>query len=196
MFGHLRRNLVAYLALFVALGGTSFAAADRLLPANSVGTKQLRDRAVTKKKIARSTLSALRGQRGLRGVAGPTGAKGTTGAQGAQGPPGPVSVRYVTSGAYPVMPGMSADGVAACPPGMVVTGGGELNDARHDVVVTQSDWDSSAENGPPDLWVVTVRNDSGSPANFVVDAICVKPSSVSTAAATHLQARPRRGPSP
>src|SRR5947207_14992715 len=81
MLGHLRRNLVAYLALFVALGGTSFAAADRLLPANSVGTKQLRDHAVTKNKIARSTVSALRGPRGLRGVTGPAGARGTTGAQ-------------------------------------------------------------------------------------------------------------------
>jgi len=196
MLGHLRRNLVAYLALFVALGGTSYAAADRLLPANSVGTRQLRDHAVTKKKIARSTLSALRGPRGLRGVAGPAGARGTTGAQGARGAPGPVSVKYVTAGAYSVMPGMSADGVAACPVGMVVTGGGELNDARHDVVVTQSDWDSSVVNGPPDLWVVTVRNDSGSEANFAVDAICVTASSVSTATATHLQARSRRAQSP
>jgi hypothetical protein len=45
MFGsvshHLRRNLVAYLALLFALTGTSYAAATTLLPANSVGTRQV-----------------------------------------------------------------------------------------------------------------------------------------------------------
>jgi hypothetical protein len=38
LIGHLRRNVVAYLALFIALGGTAYAAT---LPANSVGTRQL-----------------------------------------------------------------------------------------------------------------------------------------------------------
>ena len=35
---HIRSNVVAYIALFVALGGTSYAAIK--LPANSVGTRQ------------------------------------------------------------------------------------------------------------------------------------------------------------
>lgn len=42
-------TVVAYLALFVALGGTTYAAVS--LPANSVGTKQLRDGAVTASKL-------------------------------------------------------------------------------------------------------------------------------------------------
>jgi hypothetical protein len=42
-------NVVATLALFVALGGVSYAAAT--LPRNSVGAKQLKPRAVTTKKI-------------------------------------------------------------------------------------------------------------------------------------------------
>jgi hypothetical protein len=46
---HVRSNLIAYLALFVALGGTSYAALN--LPAGSVGTKQLRNGAVTPPKI-------------------------------------------------------------------------------------------------------------------------------------------------
>ena len=46
---HLRGNFVAYLALFVALGGTSYAAVS--IPRNSVGTKQLRNGAVTLKKL-------------------------------------------------------------------------------------------------------------------------------------------------
>jgi hypothetical protein len=43
-------NVVATLALFVALGGASYAAVS--LPNNSVGTAQLRDRAVTQSKLA------------------------------------------------------------------------------------------------------------------------------------------------
>jgi hypothetical protein len=37
---HIRGNVVAYIALFIALGGTSYAAIN--LPRNSVGSKQLR----------------------------------------------------------------------------------------------------------------------------------------------------------
>jgi hypothetical protein len=42
--GHLRRNAVAYLALTIALGGTSYAAVE--IPRNSVGADQLRVNAV------------------------------------------------------------------------------------------------------------------------------------------------------
>lgn len=41
---HLRANAVAYLALFVALGGTSYAAVS--LPANSVGNRQIRNHSI------------------------------------------------------------------------------------------------------------------------------------------------------
>jgi hypothetical protein len=47
--GFLRTNLIALIALFIALGGTSYAASR--LPVNSVGSKQLRNGAVTAKKI-------------------------------------------------------------------------------------------------------------------------------------------------
>jgi hypothetical protein len=47
---HVRSNAIAYAALFVALGGTSYAALS--LPAGSVGTRQLRTRAVTGNKLA------------------------------------------------------------------------------------------------------------------------------------------------
>jgi hypothetical protein len=53
---HVRRHAVGYLALFVALGGTSYAAVN--LPKNSVGTKQLKTGAVTTKKLARSAVSS------------------------------------------------------------------------------------------------------------------------------------------
>ncbi|MBV9337234.1 MAG: hypothetical protein JO243_15235, partial [Solirubrobacterales bacterium] len=46
---HVRSNAIAYLALFVALGGTSYAAIN--LPANSVGTRQLKNGSVTLRKL-------------------------------------------------------------------------------------------------------------------------------------------------
>jgi hypothetical protein len=52
---HVRGNAVGYVALFVALGGTGVAATR--LPANSVGTGQLRNGAVTGQKVARHALT-------------------------------------------------------------------------------------------------------------------------------------------
>ncbi len=55
---HLRGNLVAYLALFVALGGTAYAAVK--LRANSVGTKQLKNNAVTASKLDNGSVTATK----------------------------------------------------------------------------------------------------------------------------------------
>lgn len=56
LLNHLKNNVVAYLALFVALGGTSYAVVN--LPAGSVGTKQLRNGVVTNKKLAKGSVGA------------------------------------------------------------------------------------------------------------------------------------------
>jgi hypothetical protein len=84
MIGYLRRHHVALLALFVALGGTSYAATQ--LPANSVGTRQLRASAVTEAKLS----VGLRALLANRPVAGGVGPQGATGAIGPMGPIGPV----------------------------------------------------------------------------------------------------------
>ena len=49
VFNHFRSNVVAYVALFVALGGTSYAAVN--LPAGSVGNRQLKNHSVTPIKL-------------------------------------------------------------------------------------------------------------------------------------------------
>lgn len=54
---HIRANVVAYIALFVALGGTSYAALK--LPANSVGTRQIKNHSITPVKLDPSKTAAV-----------------------------------------------------------------------------------------------------------------------------------------
>lgn len=88
---HARHNVIAYLALFVALGGTSYAAIK--LPANSVGTTQIKKGAVTSAKIKAGSITAAALAAGTLkaggvGPAGPAGPKGDTGTAGAKGETG------------------------------------------------------------------------------------------------------------
>jgi hypothetical protein len=85
--------IVASVALAVALGGTGYAAI--VLPANSVGTLQLKNGAVVAAKVKRGSLratsfapAALRGLKGDRGADGLPGAAGPAGAQGTKGDKG------------------------------------------------------------------------------------------------------------
>ena len=86
-------NVIATLALFLALGGGAWAATK--LPKNSVGTAQLKKGAVTPTKISKAAKAALtgapgaRGPQGPRGETGPKGEPGTKGDTGNTGPRGP-----------------------------------------------------------------------------------------------------------
>jgi hypothetical protein len=87
--------IVALIALFVALSGTSYAVVK--LPPNSVGTPQLKSNAVTGPKVKDGSLSASdfaagglpTGPKGDPGPTGPQGPIGERGLEGAAGPPGP-----------------------------------------------------------------------------------------------------------
>jgi hypothetical protein len=65
-------NVVSCLALFVALGGTSYAVIK--LPRNSVGSREVKDRSLTATDLAES--ARVRGPRGAQGPAGPAGERG------------------------------------------------------------------------------------------------------------------------
>jgi hypothetical protein len=52
---HVRSNAVAYVALFIALGGTGYAALR--IPANSVGNRQIKNGAITPVKIDRHLIT-------------------------------------------------------------------------------------------------------------------------------------------
>jgi Collagen triple helix repeat (20 copies) len=109
---HFRRNFVSYLALFVALGGTSYAAVR--LPSNSVGSLQITKNAISSSKVRDKSLLARdfkpgqlpagkpgdagpagpQGPQGPQGAKGPAGAPGLKGDTGSPGPAGPVNVLY------------------------------------------------------------------------------------------------------
>jgi hypothetical protein len=104
--GHLRGNAVGYVALFAALGGTSYAAVN--LKPGSVGSAAIAPGAVTHSKLAArsvsetnlvkhsltaavfkaGTLKKMAGANGSPGGAGPTGPGGTNGKAGPTGPAG------------------------------------------------------------------------------------------------------------
>ena len=81
--GVVRQQAIGLIALFVALGGTSYAVAtnsidSRELKNNSIRTQDVRNRSLLAKDFKRGQLKA-----------GSQGARGVTGAQGAIGPTGP-----------------------------------------------------------------------------------------------------------
>ncbi len=68
---------ISVIALFVALGGTSYAAVA--LPRNSVGSAQVIDGSLKKRDLSGTTVSALKGTPGIAGPAGATGPSGPAG---------------------------------------------------------------------------------------------------------------------
>jgi hypothetical protein len=88
---HLRNRIsvahvLALVAMFVALGGTSYAVTQ--LPKGSVGSKQLKKNAVTSKKVKDGSLLARdfrAGQLASAGAPGPAGPQGPVGPQGPAG---------------------------------------------------------------------------------------------------------------
>jgi hypothetical protein len=76
-------NVISTLCLFLLLGGSAYAAAE--LSKNSVGTRQIKDGAITQKKLSKALLASLPSP----GVPGATGPAGPAGAPGKDGQPGP-----------------------------------------------------------------------------------------------------------
>lgn len=179
--------VVACVALVIALGGTSYAAIS--LPANSVGTKQIKNGAVTKKKISPRTMTGLRGPRGARGLAGPAGAGGAAGSAGpvgpagAQGLPGPVALAYIDSGPWSLLAGAQRTEQAYCPLGWSATGGGAIASSKAAGVTINSSDQLGLPHWPLDPgsgWQVSMSNASLTDTTFWVDVICAVPTDIFT----------------
>ena len=99
---YLRRHHVALLALFLAIGGTSYAAVN--LPTNSVATKQIKNGQVKAADIGKSSITSPKVKDGsllARDFAFGQLPAGPAGAQGEQGKPGldgaPATKLFVSS---------------------------------------------------------------------------------------------------
>jgi hypothetical protein len=93
----LLRHHLAVLALFVALGGTSYAAGSALLPRNSVASPQVVNGSLQKIDLSKRAVRALKGNQGPQGTQGPPGPQGIQGDKGGTGPPGPTQFARVKS---------------------------------------------------------------------------------------------------
>jgi Collagen triple helix repeat (20 copies) len=187
--------LVALLALFVALGGSSYAALT--LPKGSVGSKQLRKNAVTSPKVKPGSLllsdfrasqrALLVGPQGAPGPKGDTGDTGDTGATGDKGEPGLNGTNgvdgatNVTRRIGPLSDDILADqsGVAAamCDAGERAVGGGGIpwSGSLADPEMTESSPrinGEAEEIGVPVGW--TVRYNNGDSNNDNMGAITVR----------------------
>jgi Collagen triple helix repeat (20 copies) len=76
---YIRSHHIALLALFLALGGTSLAAA------NLISGKQIKPHTIPQNRLTNGAINALRGSKGAKGAPGARGATGTKGATGAGG---------------------------------------------------------------------------------------------------------------
>lgn len=97
---HVRQQFVGYVALFIALGGVSYAAVA--LPINSVGSKQIKRGAVKSSDLGKSAVTTGKVKNGSllsadfkpgqlpAGATGPQGATGDTGLTGPKGDKGDV----------------------------------------------------------------------------------------------------------
>jgi hypothetical protein len=168
--------MVTILAVIVVGGGTAYAAASAL-PKNSVGSKQIKNEAVTPAKLSKAAKAALTG---VAGVTGPAGPEGPAGKEGVRGPAGAtdVVVRYATA-TTPNNEGGSAE--ANCHPGEVATGGGTelLTGLVNNQLVFTTPGGTPIPHEPegerPTGWYAGWSNKTGAVVTIRVYAVCASP---------------------
>ncbi len=182
-------TVVAYLALFVALGGTSYAVAkgsigSREIKNNSVKSADVRNGTLTARDISRSTLGQLRGAQGPQGAQGPTGTAGERGPAGPAGPTGAIGPRgpagatnvVVRSGSATAARGQLVTAVASCLSGERATGGGwQFRAGTFSSVSVLDNMPIAGANGIPTGWQISFRNIDEYPAEIVAKVHCASP---------------------
>lgn len=164
--------VVSLFALFVALGGTSLAAA------NYINGKHIKPNSIPKNRLTKSAIKALHGQRGLQGPIGPMGLQGLQGLQGIQGQKGDTGSPGVSS--WHTVLTVSADDSSAekeadafCPAGQQVisTDGQIFDNPGNDIALTAllTFLDGSGARADAQEVVPTASNWS-----VEVEAICAK----------------------
>src|SRR4051794_29025473 len=91
-------NVMSTFAVFMALGGAAYAVVS--LPANSVGTKQVKNHSLGVVALSGRAAKSLRGNTGPTGeggATGPAGNNGTNGTNGAKGDTGPTGAKWASA---------------------------------------------------------------------------------------------------
>jgi hypothetical protein len=124
---------VAIVALFVALGGTSYATVSAMVPGNSVGTQQIKNDSVTRAKVAHESITSVLIKDGSllasdfavgQIPAGPAGPAGPIGLKGDKGDPGSISPIVIYSHTHTVSAGGTTVLTASCPSDRRASGAG------------------------------------------------------------------------
>jgi hypothetical protein len=187
---------VSVIALVIALGGTSYAAFS--LPKNSVGTKQVKDRAVVTGKINNGAITAIKLQNNSittskvkdgsllaadfkpgqlpAGAQGPKGDKGDPGIQGAKGDkgdPGATHVQTRTGIGPSAGAGGYSNATASCQPGESLVGGGAFTNSPPPAQPTLTA--SAPDPNSASTWRVSYRNDGVGSLTAFAYALCASP---------------------
>jgi hypothetical protein len=180
MQGRFRRRpspafVISVIALFVALGGSSYAAlkiSSKNVVNNSLTTSDIKNRSLLKKDFRSGQLP--RGAQGVQGAQGPSGRAGRDGFG---------TLAYPGSGVELLSTETTQDGFkTVCPVGTYPTGGDAYaftNDANEDLVtheVVKEQGFSIDTNDRPDGWYAVYKNDTGSDIVVIADAICANAS--------------------
>lgn len=165
---------VALMALFVALGGTSYAAitisgknvkngsltgAD--IKNGSLRGTDVRNRSLTSSDLSSGTISSL------RGTSGPAGPAGTSGPAGPAGPAGTFGTVTVRSAVY----SSGAPVTASCQSGEVAVGGGVSTGSPFGFPRVSAPTPTS---GTPTGWQGQVVNTSNVAVSGTVYAVCAR----------------------
>jgi hypothetical protein len=109
-------TVVAAVALFVALGGTSLAAAS------FINGKHIKPHSIPTNRLTKKAIKALHGAKGPQGAQGVQGVPGVQGIQGLQGTPGMSNYTVVTN--TNSLSGNEIGATVGCPSGTKALGGG------------------------------------------------------------------------
>ncbi len=176
-------NVVATLALFVALGGSSYAAivvTGKNVKDNTLTTRDIKNGSLLKADFKPRQLPVgPRGPTGPPGATGPQGATGLPGAKGETGAPGATGARgapgisgyqLVVVDSFTSRARYGGQGLVSCPEGKKVLGGG----ARlFGPIAVQNLGDSHPASGPwGSGWYARVNNVSDVEGSFEVYAVC------------------------
>ncbi len=182
-------NVMATIAVFVALGGSSYAAlrvGSKQIVNNSIRSKDIRNGNVTSRDIKNNDVRSgdVRNGSLLAGdfapgqlPAGPAGPPGPTGARGGTGAPGPAGAKNVVVRIGNTSTSTAAFSTATCEPGEKATGGGGFVGTNTSYITNSYATPSAQEGLTPTAWNVGAKNPAGSTATATITAhvICASP---------------------